>query len=90
MQLCVTPRPGSPPLLCVGDPDTTKLDVPFEIGAANAGTVPKKYIVCAMQWPPPGSRFNYDVHLLIGRATQPLACPPDADKDYEIALEVVP
>jgi hypothetical protein len=79
--ICVTPDNGAPPLRCWGDPDAAKFGTPFPIDDKA-----KSYIICALKWPQTGS-YKYDVELRTGATNTTLTCQ---NKDYELALEVVP
>ena len=86
--ICLTPLSGAPPLRCWGDPEAAEFGKSFPIDDKG-----KSYIVCALKWPPTGSpAYTYHVEL---RAQDTAASPPPPplaclNKDYELALEVVP
>ena len=86
--MCVSSENGAPlPLRCWGDPETAVLDKPFEIEGATSREV-SNYIICALKWPPAGGKYDYDVEFLTGDSSTTLICP--TNRDYELALEVVP
>ncbi len=83
--ICTHPQDGAPALQCLGDPRRAVLETPFPIDAATSGNV-KSHIICPLEWPT-GAAFKYKVELLTEDAVTPLACQ---NKNYELALEVVP